>query len=124
MNASKLASAPLSPAMDLPDAAFDGPHHVPGWVPADVRPRLDLAELARLDRRGVDECRRLEQDLGAFVAAYRRQGHAPPPPGKEQLCSLFEAAPLAPAQLGRIEEAEARVPGVVFVAYASPLRRR
>ena len=82
-----------------------------------------MAELARLDHHGEQERRRLEHDLGAFVAAYQRQVYRPHPPGKQQLCSLFAAAALRPAELCRLEEAEARVSGVVFVAYASPLRR-
>jgi hypothetical protein len=106
------------------DSHAERTSRVPPWVPVDIRDQLDIDELARLDSRGEEERRRLERDLGAFVAAYQRGEHSQPHPlsGKRQLCALYQAAPLAPEQLRRLGEAEARVHGAVFVAYASPLR--
>lgn len=120
--------SPPHPEFDRPRATDREPQHltealIPHWVPADVREHLDVAELAGRNAIVEAERWRLERALGLFIAAYRAGVDLSSRSGR-QLCSLFEAAPLTAAQLCHLIKAEARLEGVVFVAYASPLRRR
>ena len=98
------------------------PGGVPPWVPGDVVPRVDQAELAPLSPAIEDERRALETRTGAYVAAYL-SGAQPRRAGSVELCSLFEAADLDASSLAAVRIAERRHPGVLFVAYARPLVR-
>ena len=80
----------------------------------------DFQEFAILDSNTEFIRKELEGILDAHVAAYRADA-AGTPCG---LCSKFQAAKLNDAQLACVTTHESRCPGVVFVAYCRPLRRR
>ena len=97
-----------------------GHDSIPHWVPRNVARDLDVAELVRETAELRRQCRALERILGVYVAAYRAGATGHP----RGLCIIYEAAPMLPSHLARIRAAEAQHPGVVFVAYRRPLRRR
>jgi hypothetical protein len=92
---------------------------IPHWIPAAMKPYLELDELAADDGVIAGESERLGRELNANVAAYRA-GTLGRPHG---LCSLYRSATLSNDEFQRLKAAESRFPGVVFVAYARPLRR-
>ncbi len=93
--------------------------HVPGWLPEEEARQIDLSELAAPSASVEAECARLEQQLGAHVAAYRGGARARP----TGLCTRYQYARLNGKQLELVAEAERTHVGVVFVAYARPLTR-
>ncbi|MEN6319818.1 MAG: hypothetical protein ABFD82_13820 [Syntrophaceae bacterium] len=92
---------------------------IPSWIPAVMRPCLELEELIADDSTIADEAEKLGRELNANVAAYRA-GTLGRPHG---LCSIYRAAELSIEEFQCLQAAELRFPGVVFVAYARPLRR-
>ena len=93
---------------------------IPRWVPRTVAGDIDVGELVPPTADLRRQCQTLERTLGAHVAAYRAGATG----GHGGLCSIYETALLLPAHLERIRAAEKQHPGVVFVAYRRPLRRR
>lgn len=94
------------------------PTMVPLWVPRELRQSMDLDELTS-DAVALSQRDELTAALGVYVAAYAASARGKP----RGLCAVFEAAQLTSVQLGKLKEAESRFPGVLFVAYARPLRR-
>jgi hypothetical protein len=97
------------------------PHRpfIPDWIPAEIKSCLELDELAIGDGAIADEAERLGQELHAHVAAYKASALGRP----HGLCSIYRSAALSIEEFQRLQTAEAKFPGVVFVAYACPLRR-
>ncbi len=93
--------------------------YVPRWLPEEEARQIDLSELATPSPSVEAECSRLEQQLGAHVAAYRSGARARP----NGLCTRYQYARLKGEQLELVAEAERTHVGVVFVAYACPLTR-
>jgi hypothetical protein len=92
---------------------------IPRWIPAEVRRRLDLGELAADEGDVGDEAERLGARFHAFVAAYRAGARGRP----HGLCSVYKYARLSGDAVGEIKGAEEQRPGIVFVAYRRPLER-
>ena len=90
---------------------------VPGWVPPDDLPGIDVSELAPEVPGLHEQCGRLGLLLGANVAAYRRDARGQP----EGLCSRYRAARLGSTELAELTGTEQMFPDVAFVAYARPL---
>jgi hypothetical protein len=85
-----------------------------------MKPCLELDELAPDDEGMIaDEAEKLGCELHAHVAAYRSSALGRP----HGLCSIYRAAVLSVEEFQNLQAAESRFPGVVFVAYACPLRR-
>jgi hypothetical protein len=97
------------------------PHRpfIPGWIPAAMKSYLELDELAVDDGMIADETEKLGREIHAYVAAYRASALGLP----HGLCSVYRAAVLSIEEFRRLQAAELRFPGVVFVTYARPLRR-
>ena len=97
------------------------PHRpfIPGWIPAAMKSCLELDELAVDDGMIADEAEKLGQELHAYIAAYRASALGLP----HGLRSIYRSAVLSIEEYQRLQAAESRFPGVVFVAYARPLRR-
>ena len=93
---------------------------IPSWIPVAMRSQLDLEELAPFSPEMLRERRQLEDELGINVAAYRAHACGRP----NGLCIVYETATLGEAEVTRLKEAEAAVPGVVFVGFRKPLVRR
>jgi hypothetical protein len=99
---------------------------IPAWVPIDIATGPTASEFANdrtTTRRELDV---LEVALGHHVAAYAERGSddMDARTHRHELCAIFEPAHLTCPELALIREAETRHPGVVFVAYCRPPKRR
>jgi hypothetical protein len=83
---------------------------------------LDAEEFVPYDGDVALQTEVLARELGVFIAPYRSDRARMP--GHVQLCQTFAPASLSADQVEQVSTAERRTPGVVFVAYARPLRRR
>jgi hypothetical protein len=92
---------------------------IPSWIPEAMKPNMELDELAADDGVIAGESERLGREFNANVAAYRA-GTLGRPHG---LCSIYRSAVLSNDEFQRLKSAELKFPGVIFVAYARPLRR-
>jgi hypothetical protein len=92
---------------------------IPGWIPAEIKSCLELDELAVDDGTITDEAERLGREIHANVAAYKASALGRP----HGLCSIYRSAVLSIEEFQRLQAAESMFPGVVFVAYACPLKR-
>jgi uncharacterized protein (TIGR00290 family) len=101
------------------EATGSAPRTLPPWIPESLRDRIDLRELIH-DAEALREGDCLERELGCHVAAYDRQAKGM----SRGLCEVFRSAELPDAAVKRLAEAERRIPGALFVAYAKPLERR
>lgn len=94
----------------------------PPWVPGELVVLLDADEFAPYDGDVALQAEALARALGVFIAPYRSD------PARvlehPQLCQTFAPASLCSEEVEQLSAAERRNPGVVFVAYARPLRRR
>jgi hypothetical protein len=93
---------------------------MPPWIPRDNPTVVDAREFAQARQDVEHERRHLERQLDLHVAAYDRSAK----PTRNGLCSVYQVASLSGLQLRSLQQAEARLVGVAFVAYAKPLRRR
>lgn len=94
----------------------------PPWVPGELAVLLDADEVVPYDGDVALQAEALARALGVFIAPYRSDPARVPE--HLQLCQTFAPASLGSEEIQQLVAAERRNPGVVFVAYARPLRRR
>jgi uncharacterized protein (TIGR00290 family) len=99
---------------------YFGNDFYPAWVPEEMRPFINLSELAEPTIQIIEEANSLMEKLGVNIAVYRSM-----PRGKPNgLCTFFKAAILQSEQLKILNKTERRLKDYVVVAYANPLQQQ
>jgi hypothetical protein len=111
-----------------PPVLADLCHALPflGQLPPDLLQRIDTSALLAPSGATAEMRVDLESRLGCHIMTYRAFPLASSGHERLHLCRLLVPACLAPMQLGVLRRCEENCceDGVVFVAYAKPLRLR